>query len=221
MYSKYKKNHDIHYVIAETVGTQLFWVNVFDYENLMLYLLDATQNLSDKEIFYIDKLCRKFKVRELFFEGCHKLDKSKLLKQAYEYEHTCLNEEEYNEVLGVYVAKSREWADMFRSVPIHESEWEWDNRFGYILPYKKRRKSHKQGSYGCPKHIWNKIKTEYFLATADSAYEEDYSSYFTHKGRHLKSVEMGWYDDYYRRRKSAGWKESSKRKHQWKGDCID
>jgi len=218
MYSRYYNDYDIHYVIMETVNANEYWVNVFDYKNLMLYLLDVTQNLSNKEIYYIDKLYRRYKTKNLCFEGYHKLNKSNLIKQAYEYEAQYLNQYIYIEYLDIYEEPDRDWKDLFYCVPIHKSDWVWDNRFGYIIPYRYNNhpKSHRQGSYGVPKHMWNKIKTEHILAAIVDEYEEDYSPYITHKTRYSKSSMLGWWDDYYRRKKSSGWKESSKRKHQWK-----
>ena len=79
MYSKYKNNGDVHYVIMETVNSHECWINVFDYKNLMLYLLDVTQNLSNKEIYYVDKLYRRYNTKNLYLEDYHKLNKSKLI----------------------------------------------------------------------------------------------------------------------------------------------
>ena len=95
----------------ETVNSYEYWINVFDYKNLMLYLLDVTQNLSNKEIYYVDKLYRRYNTKNLYLEDYHKLNKSKLIKQAYEYEAQYLNQYVYIEYLDIYEEPNRDWKD--------------------------------------------------------------------------------------------------------------
>lgn len=220
MYYNYpRKNYDIHYVIIEKIKNVDHWIYVFDYKNLMLYLLDSTQNIADKEIYYIDNLYRSYKNNFIISEGFHKLNKSKLLQQAYQFEKEYFNKKIYNKFYDIYEYPLREWHDLYKSLKIDKSEWDYNPRFGYILShwYKSRPTSHSQASNSVPKTMWRKVRYNHRMALIQDEYdEEDYSIYFTHKRRYNKSDKLGWWDDYTRRQKSAGWKESSKRKHQWK-----
>lgn len=231
MYTKrsiYSKNRDIHYVILEEIDGKTYWVHVFDYQNLMLYLLDATQDISHKEFYYAEKLSKSFKTMFLYREGSHKLNKSKLLKQAYEWESKNPVRYEYCSYLDAYMIEeeSRKWHDKFSMLPIDEKEWEYDPHIGYYLrkmsKHTRGHTSHTVSGFSTPKTLWRKIKNGYRMADIrDDDYEEDYYTYLTHKKRYNKSEELGWWDDHPRARRSCGWKESTKRRFQYKASKTE
>lgn len=208
MHYKYRKE-DVHYVVIVRKKRGECQEHVFDYDNLMLYLLDVAVDLSDKEIFYYDEIYRIGSVRNVIKgknSSRHHLNKSELFRQAYEYEAKVLHTKVIGED-GFKKFPDRKWRDCF---------YDLENRAHYN--YRRRgAKPHRYRGWRVPPALWRRMRFDDRLARAADDYdEEDYAPYMTHKTRHKKLDCLGWYDDYCRGPRSSGWKESTKRRHQYK-----
>lgn len=198
----------IHYIVVTRDGGREIREHVFDHKNLMLYLLDTTVDAGSKDVYYYDEIFRTYRSDRIITTGeGHLLDVSKLFRQAYDYETEVLNRKSETRD-GVKVFPDREWADCFCRLAVCDKEREY-------TPGSKFRGYRR---YRIPCTMWRKLRFEERYENAVRDYDEDdYAPYLTHKTRHAGRDILGWYDDYSRARRSKGWKESSRRRHQYKG----
>lgn len=205
----YYTKDDVHYVVFKRTAKGDYQEHVFDYKNLMLYLLDATVDLSDKVVYYYEEIYRKYRNNRFFAEknsARYMMDMSKLLRQAYEYEAKVLNKKVAGRD-GILVFPDRKWTDCFRKLEVKDM----------IYTYTPGSKFRGYSYYRIPPKLWRKVKFCHIFNISVYDYdEEDYSRYLTHKERHKPVDYLGPSDDHFKARRSRGWKESTKRKHQYK-----
>ena len=208
-------NQTPHYVVENSDANHNSYLYVFDWENLMRWVL-CNITAKDINVYYCDKLTRTAfsKDKEIIAEGYHLQDPNELIKQALKYEAdmsimktetiSMFDLTEYGDI------PTHKWRDCFRRLPVDDS---CRDGLGRIIYPRKHTKSHSVSAFRIPRNVWKRIRFENRLRDIIDEYDEDYSSYMTKKNRHT-SCKMGWWDDYARARRSTGWKESTKQKYQ-------
>lgn len=217
MYRKWKhKRQAVHYVVWEKDGSYNY---VFNYDNMMKFILDTSNSLAKFNFGYAEHIYRSLNKNSIIIvDEIHKLNPSKLIIQAKEYYKKHLSQATKSWWSDAFEYPDKTWQNNYLSLDFDESAFYFNPKWGYLLKNtKQNRKCHRQVAYKPPKHIWAKVRYAHSREASMRDWDEDYTQYIKKKNRYSKQDKVvGWWDDYARCRKSTGWKESSKRKHQYK-----